>query len=117
MQTSWLTIVLFIFAASRIQGQVSPSGPLASAGQATNQAQDTPYVVVECGANQRVWEQLTYETLPSGQVVTNVHRYTEMASGLNHHTLGETTGYPFWLTDINHTFLVHMDHHDCVTWA
>ena len=89
MQTSWLTIVLFIFAASRIQGQVSPSGPLASAGQATNQAQDTPYVVVECGANQRVWEQLTYETLPSGQVVTNVHRYTEMASGLNHWQNGQ----------------------------
>lgn len=31
--------------------------------------------------------------------------------------LGETTGYPFWLTDTNLTFLLHMDDHDCVTWA
>ena len=31
--------------------------------------------------------------------------------------LGETTGYPFWVTDSNLTFLVHMDDHDCVLWA
>ena len=26
--------------------------------------------------------------------------------------LGETTGYPFWITDSEITFLVHMDDHD-----
>lgn len=31
--------------------------------------------------------------------------------------LGETTGYPFWITDNELTFLVHMDDHDCVIWA
>ncbi|MFP3497819.1 hypothetical protein SB759_26725 [Pseudomonas sp. SIMBA_059] len=31
--------------------------------------------------------------------------------------LGETTGYPFWITDNQLTFLVHMDDHDCVIWA
>ncbi|MGB3123854.1 MAG: hypothetical protein WBB95_08600 [Pseudomonas sp.] len=31
--------------------------------------------------------------------------------------LGETTGYPFWITDRELTFLVHMDDHDCVIWA
>ncbi|MGY1920650.1 hypothetical protein HX780_27960 [Pseudomonas tolaasii] len=31
--------------------------------------------------------------------------------------LGETTGFPFWVTDSNLTFLVHMDDHDCVIWA
>ncbi|EIK68908.1 hypothetical protein PseBG33_1768 [Pseudomonas synxantha BG33R] len=31
--------------------------------------------------------------------------------------LGETTGYPFWITDSEITFLVHMDDHDCVIWA
>ncbi len=30
---------------------------------------------------------------------------------------GETTGYPFWITDNELTFLVHMDDHDCVIWA
>ncbi|KFF43292.1 MULTISPECIES: hypothetical protein [Pseudomonas] len=31
--------------------------------------------------------------------------------------LGETTGYPFWITDSEITFLVHMDDHNCVIWA
>ncbi|ONH53244.1 hypothetical protein SAMN04490182_1621 [Pseudomonas cedrina] len=31
--------------------------------------------------------------------------------------IGETTGYPFWVTDQNLTFLVHLDDHDCVLWA
>ncbi|MDQ0739357.1 hypothetical protein [Pseudomonas sp. W4I3] len=31
--------------------------------------------------------------------------------------LGETSGYPFWVTDRKLTFLVHMDDHDCVIWA
>ncbi|WP_411379947.1 hypothetical protein [Pseudomonas sp. MPB26] len=31
--------------------------------------------------------------------------------------IGETTGYPFWVTDHNLTFLVYLDDHDCVLWA
>ena len=31
--------------------------------------------------------------------------------------LRETTGYPFWVTDSELSFLVHMDDHDCVIWA
>ncbi|MCD7041234.1 hypothetical protein LRQ11_00785 [Pseudomonas sp. MAFF 311095] len=31
--------------------------------------------------------------------------------------IGETTGYPFWLTDRNLTFLIHLDDHDCVSSA
>jgi len=31
--------------------------------------------------------------------------------------LSETTGYPFWITDRDLTFLVHMDDHDCISWA
>jgi hypothetical protein len=31
--------------------------------------------------------------------------------------LGETSGYPFWITDRKLSFLVHMDDHDCVIWA
>ncbi|UII73134.1 hypothetical protein LVW35_08140 [Pseudomonas sp. HN11] len=31
--------------------------------------------------------------------------------------LGETTGYPFWVTDQDLTFLMHLDDHDCVIWA
>jgi alpha-tubulin suppressor-like RCC1 family protein len=84
MKTSWLIISLLVFAASRIQGQVSQSGPLASAGQGTIQVQDTPYAVVSKGANQQVWQKTTYETLPSGQTIPHIHKYTELATGLNH---------------------------------
>ncbi|VVN44822.1 hypothetical protein PS664_05732 [Pseudomonas fluorescens] len=31
--------------------------------------------------------------------------------------LSETTGYPFWVTDINLSLLVFMDDHSCVSWA
>lgn len=31
--------------------------------------------------------------------------------------ISETTGYPFWITDHELTFLVHLDDHDCVLWA
>ncbi|NWE78833.1 hypothetical protein [Pseudomonas yamanorum] len=31
--------------------------------------------------------------------------------------LSETTGYPFWVTDQDQTFVANMDDHDCVTWA
>ena len=31
--------------------------------------------------------------------------------------ISETTGYPFWLTDRDLTFLVHLDDHDCVISA
>lgn len=26
----------------------------------------------------------------------------------------ETTGFPFWITDINHGYIAYMDDHDCV---
>ncbi len=84
MKTSWLTIVLLVFAASRVQGQGSQSGTPAIAGQGTVPAQDTPYAVVSKGANQQVWQKTTYETLPSGQMIPRVHQYTELATGLNY---------------------------------
>jgi hypothetical protein len=31
--------------------------------------------------------------------------------------IGETTGYLFWLIDRNLTFLLHLDHHDCIISA
>jgi hypothetical protein len=83
MKTSWLTIVLLVFAASRIQGQVSQSGPPAIAGQGTVPVQDTPYAMVDRGANHRVWQRTTYETRPDGKQIPHIHKYTELATGLN----------------------------------
>lgn len=89
MKTSWLTIVLLVFAASRIQGQVSQSGPPAIAGQGTVPVLDTPYAVVDRGANHRVWQRTTYETTPDGRQIPQIHKYTELATGLHYFEKGQ----------------------------
>ena len=89
MKTSWLTIVLLVFTTGRIQGQVSQSDPPAIAGQGTVPVQDTPYAVVERGANQRVWQRTTYETTPDGGQVPHLHKYTELATGMHYRENGQ----------------------------
>jgi hypothetical protein len=46
-------------------------------------AQDTPYEVIERGPNHRVWQRTNSVAGPEGKLVLQVHRYTELASGLN----------------------------------
>lgn len=51
-------------------------------------------------------------------VFDSTYRAWEVYSSKNiARLLAETTGYPFWVTDKELTFLVHMDDHDCVSWA
>jgi hypothetical protein len=45
---------------------------------------DTPYSVVERGANHRIWQKFSYETTVDGQVFEHSHSYTEIATGLAH---------------------------------
>ena len=49
----------------------------------------TPYAVTTQAANSRVWQSTDYTISPSGEVVANTHRYTELASGLNHLVNGQ----------------------------
>ncbi len=44
----------------------------------------TPYAVVSRDANSAVWQRETYEQGPSGTIVTNIHSYVELSTGLNH---------------------------------
>ena len=82
MKTSWLTIALLVLTVIRTQGQASQPDASASAGQGTIQAQDTPYAVVDRGANHRVWQRTTYETTPDGRQVPHIHKYNELATGM-----------------------------------
>jgi hypothetical protein len=50
--------------------------------QNANPPPDSPYAVVEKGANYRVWEKTKYERRPDGTVVPHIHKYTEMATGM-----------------------------------
>jgi len=43
----------------------------------------TPYAVAERGANHRVWQRTTYETTPDGKQILQIHKYMELATGLN----------------------------------
>jgi archaellum component FlaF (FlaF/FlaG flagellin family) len=83
MKISCLTLLVLI-----------PTGIYAQNNSATvngsvGATQATAYHVTECDADSRVWERMTYDHSPSGQVVTNVHRYTELATGLNHLVNGQ----------------------------
>ncbi len=54
-----------------------------------NSLQPTPYTIVQRSANSRVWESTSYELLPSGQVVSNLQHYTELATGLCYQQNGQ----------------------------
>ena len=49
----------------------------------------TAYSVVGRDANSRVWERTTYELSPSGSVVPQKNRYTELATGLHYNKNGQ----------------------------
>jgi hypothetical protein len=53
----------------------------------TSQATIPPpmdYQVVQQDANSRVWQREGYEQGPNGEVITNIQKYMELATGLNH---------------------------------
>ena len=63
--------------------------PVAGATTGRPILQDTPYAVVDRGANHRVWQRTTYETRPDGKQVPHIHKYTELATGLHYWENGQ----------------------------
>ena len=82
MKTPILAAVLFSVA---LNSHAQSAGLAPVAGQANGSApvQDTPYAIVRNDANSRTWERTTYEQLPSGEWMPHIHRYEEVATGLN----------------------------------
>src|SRR5258706_9492059 len=79
MKPALLILALLASAAPALNGQ-SPS----TTNQGAAPIEATTYTIKERGANHRVWERVEYQNTPSGEVVTNVHRYTELATGLHY---------------------------------
>ena len=73
MKTSIVAAVLF--SVFNIHAQNAGLAPVAGQANGSAPAQDTPYAIVQNGANSRVWERTTYEQLPSGEFVPHIHRY------------------------------------------
>jgi hypothetical protein len=60
-----------------------------SAVNQTTVPDPTPYAITAQDGNSRVWERTTYQTDPSGNLITNIQSYSELASGLNHWVNGQ----------------------------
>jgi hypothetical protein len=56
----------------------------------------TPYAITSQDGNSRVWQGTTFDVV-SGVIVTNIHSYTEMASGLNHLVNGQWVESKEWI--------------------
>src|SRR5437763_751515 len=78
MATLSLTMAANVFAQTRNSKKPIEPPP------APSQVKDTPYAVVDRDANSRVWERRTYERTPTGELLPNVHRYQELATGLHY---------------------------------
>jgi hypothetical protein len=82
MKTTALISLAMSMALADAFGQTG-NVPEASGGSAAT-LPASPYQVVSVGANNRTWQWETYETLPNGEIHTNLHSYEELASGLNY---------------------------------
>jgi hypothetical protein len=65
---------------------VSAQTTQASSPTGTDQSlpQSTTYQIANQGANNRIWERITYERAPDGRIISKKHHYTELATGLNY---------------------------------
>jgi len=63
---------------------MTPGTPPALAQTPSAAPPPTPPQVVERGANHSVWQRTVYETKPDGTVVPKIHKFTELATGLNY---------------------------------
>ena len=88
MKTSWFAVVLLVSTVIGTRAQVA-SAPVQPGASSPVLPPPMPYTVVSRDANSRVWQRLTRQISPSGQVVTNVHRYVELATGLNYQSNGQ----------------------------
>jgi len=90
MKTISILASLLILAFTGVQAQVV-SPPTASSQATTTGASlpaPTPYQIVDRGANHKLWQRKTYQIGPKGQVVTLVHQYQEIATGMNYQSAG-----------------------------
>ena len=85
MKTSIVGLFVLLFSSTGLLHGQSAN----DTSPAQNVPPPTPYSIVGQDANSQVWQQTTYETAPDGTTIPKVHRYTELASGLNHLVNGQ----------------------------
>jgi hypothetical protein len=68
-----------LLAVSALRAQTMSQPQTATLTQPT----PTPYAVVSRDANSALWQRTSYGKAPDGTIITNLHQYTELATGLN----------------------------------
>jgi hypothetical protein len=67
----------------------SRAQPAPPVQQSASPPANTVFSPINRGANSCVWQWQTYQQNPDGSMVTNVHQFTELATGLNYLVNGE----------------------------
>lgn len=89
MKTSWLSVSLSALAVAAAQGQISQPAATVGAGQGIIQAQNAPWAATQRDGNSCVWQRTTYDIMPNGTRISNVHNYIELATGMHYLSNGQ----------------------------
>ena len=86
MKTSFTIFICLTLTLVSVSAQVAtqPGGAKPGSRQELKLPPPTPFRIVGLGANNRLWQRESYEPAPDGKVVTRVHRYVELATGLHY---------------------------------
>ena len=84
MKTSIIAMVVLALASMNVIAQSSTQLAVPTQATGTNVPAPTPYQAVDSGPNHTVWQRLTYEVAANGKIVSHVHQYTELATGLHY---------------------------------
>jgi len=86
MKTSCLIVALLACSIAGIlaaQTSTVATAPVQTV-QDTLTPEPTAFRVMDREANERVWQRETYEKAPDGKIITRIHKYTELATGLHY---------------------------------
>jgi hypothetical protein len=74
------SLIVSLLAIATLSAQADPT---ATSSQTALPA-PTAYAIAQQDGNSRIWQRTEYEQSPAGQAVPKIHKYTELATGLNH---------------------------------
>jgi uncharacterized repeat protein (TIGR03803 family) len=79
MKTSCIIILLLAVGAIALQAQTATT-----VTDQDNPPAATDYKIIQQDGNSRVWRREIYSQMSNGEVITNIQKYTELATGLNY---------------------------------
>ena len=79
----WIPAFVLAAVTLTVSSQTPTTAPLpAEQPPSQSLSASTPFQIIERGPNSRVWQKLEYRVMPDGRQVPQVHKYTELGTGL-----------------------------------